>query len=375
LSQHFHRTHYITRLCSPHPPRTLAGACQLPKLPIRSRAVPHHPLLVPQPNVRPPCLPAPAARSPPPRTPPPRLRAPHRPASTSPLPALCHARPVPPPPAPPPPAPTSRTCLRVGTRVPPRVDRAAVPSPARRLRRRKSTCIPYASISLARSAFPSPPHRLPTRPRVGTPMRRCNSLPYASLCPVTALRWRPLRCSTVSAPRAAPTRPAHLDVCAHAPASSAGVLPARRQSSTPILPLPPTPFRAAAACHLARFPHRPRFALLRLPPLLRRTLLRPRPTSSALRRPQFLVHPPCTACHVSRTPVHDVSTARHRTTHVYLHAPRSPPRDPSPSRHPRPSRTPHLRNRPCRANGVPTLSRGGCTLSCPSWTILCTPSF
>ncbi|KAJ7806273.1 hypothetical protein B0H14DRAFT_3768466 [Mycena olivaceomarginata] len=161
LSQHFHiASHAFALSISPQPPApTLARACQLPNFPYALALLPPHSLLVPLPNVRPPCLPAPAA---------PALHRRARPhPAFAPAPPRVHiaaSRALPCPAVPPPPAPTSRTSRPASTAQP-------VRTPARRLRRRKATCIPYASINPARSAFPSPPHRLPTRPRVDTPMR------------------------------------------------------------------------------------------------------------------------------------------------------------------------------------------------------------
>ncbi|KAJ7309384.1 hypothetical protein DFH08DRAFT_1050096 [Mycena albidolilacea] len=259
--------------------RTLARACQLPKLPIRSRAAPQHPLLVPLPDVRPPCLPEPAAHSPPPRTPLPRLCAPSRPASTSPPLALCHARPVPPPPA-----PASRTCLRLANASAPICCVLAPPSClasiCAALRTSVSTRLfrpaavltlfddygavkPPASLTRRRpGAFRLPLATAPSahiRPRLDMPMYRCNFLPYASFCPVAALRWPPSR-SALPAPWAALGRP-HLyrvsSLLDADPAAATSFVPRCRCVSSATAPKPPG------------------FALLRLLPLLRCTLPRP----------------------------------------------------------------------------------------------------
>ncbi|KAJ7337713.1 hypothetical protein DFH08DRAFT_1082837 [Mycena albidolilacea] len=165
-------------------------------------------------------------------------------------------------------------------------------SPAPRFRRNQTTCIPYIR------------------------MRRCISLPYASFCPVAALRWPPShyalpatrRCArspllyrVYAAP--APARPAHLDVGARAPPRRQASPPARRRSSTPILPRPPASFRAAAACHLPLLP--PTMLRAAVPPLssfaapscgLRPTLTLWRPRSSAY----LPIHPSPVPSHRAR---------------------------------------------------------------------------
>jgi hypothetical protein len=263
------------------------------------------------------------------------------PCAPTPVPCTHHLRPL---------RPASSTQVR---RSAVRWHRRPVPCPpaplraplSARLSRSASTAQPYPPppvllhdsgatkppASLARRYAPRPPrHHIVSLHLRGVDMRmlRCISLPYESFCPVAALRWPPSHYTLPASRRCAGSpllyrvyaAPRTCMFCAPrrrrpCPASSTGVPPARRRSSTPILPLPPASFRAAAACHLPRLP--PTMLRAAVPPFssFAAPSCGPRPTSSKLWRPRSSAY----------LPIHPSAAPSHRAPPRRYFIPRSPP--------------------------------------------------